>query len=129
MDAFVFTHGGAESLEAFNLRVAKYAEEYDVVGVVSNVIGASLVLSLTLASDGIPSPIVVKPMVMLIAPEHEPTLENALTAVINSVKGLDDPAKETMSLPLELRVHSAPGPGRLGFALLLVAIGEIEEDG
>jgi len=128
MDVFTFTPGGSETLEAFNLRLKKYATDYDVVGVVSGVLGSTLVLSLTLGSDGVFSPVAVQPLVMLITPEYEKSLETALTQVINDVKKLDNPDGEVMSVPLEARCVPCPGEGRLGYILLLTAIGELDPE-
>jgi len=129
MDVFTYTPGGRETLEAFNLRIKEYTSKYDVVGVVSGVLGKTLVMSLTLASDGIASPVVVQPIVFVIPPAYEPVLEDTLTKVVNDIKALDNPEKEVTSLPLEMRTHATPGdPDQLGYAIAIVAVGELDSD-
>ncbi len=127
MDAFTFTPHGVETLEAFNLRLKKYCVDHDVVGVVSSLLGSTLVLSLTLATDGIFAPFILQPIVMMIPTEYEPALETALTQAINDTKKLDNPEGDVMSVPIEVRAITAPSPGHLGYALMLVAVGEMDD--
>jgi len=78
MEAFAYTPGGHETIDSFNMRLAKYALDNNVTGVVSSLLGSTLVLSLALEQD-IPSAILLRPFVALVTKDGVPMLEQALS--------------------------------------------------
>lgn len=127
MDLFTYTPGGHETIDAFNMRLAKYAADQNVTGVQASVIGGTLVLSLAL-DDDIPSPILLRPFVALVAQAGLPTLETALSAVLDAIKAEDKPDEDITSIPIECKVYDAPHAptGMLGYAVFLIGVGELE---
>ena len=127
MDIFTYTPGGVESIDAFNQRLAAYAASNNVTGVVTSLLDTTLVLSLAVADD-LPSPILLRPFVAVIDPTGLNTLETALTNLLTDIKAEDDTDEGVMSVPVECKVYSAPHGGfQAGYAVFLIAIGELEE--
>lgn len=127
MDIFTYTPGGVESIDAFNQRLAAYAASNNVTGVVTSLLDTTLVLSLAVADD-LPSPILLRPFVAVIDPTGLNTLETALTNLLTDIKAEDDADEGVMSVPVECKVYSAPHGGfQAGYAVFLIAIGELEE--
>jgi hypothetical protein len=129
MEAFTYTPGGNENIDSFNMRLAKYSLDNNVVGVVSTLIGSTLILSLTLEQD-LPAVILLRPFVAIVTEDSLPALETALSQVLGQIKAQD--SDDVMSVPVEVRGITAPhAPTRQsGYALFLIAVGEvlIEED-
>lgn len=132
MEVFCFRAGGTEDINAFNSRLADFASKNDITGIVSSVIGTTLVLSLAMAVDGILSHLVVRPVVIEIGAGDEAGLETTLTDIINAAKAEDNPDGEVTSVPLEIKMLPAPfiaGDEQrkvLGYAVLQIVIGEME---
>lgn len=127
MEAFVYTPGGHETIDSFNMRLAKYAVDNNVTGVVSTLVDSTLVLSLALDAD-VPSMILLRPFVAIITEHSIPTLEKELSSVLEQIKAQD--SDDSMSLPVELRCMTAAHPAtkQRGYALFLVAVGDVIED-
>lgn len=129
MDVFCYTPGGAEALDNFNQRLAKYAVDNNIVGVVSSVISSTLVLSLATDKD-VPGMLALRPFVVPLQPDNIPSLEHSLDGILSLMKAEDKPNDGVMSLPVELRVLEAKdsASGQIGYALFLVAIGDLEPE-
>src|SRR4051812_11082247 len=102
MDIFAFTPGGAETLDAFNARLAAYAASNDVAGVRASTLGKTLILSMTLIED-IPAMLLLRPFVAAIPASGVAALETSLTSVLDAIKAEDQPSGEVMSVPVEVR--------------------------
>lgn len=129
MDLFTYTPGGHETIDAFNLRLAKYAADQNVTGVQASIIANTLVLSLATDED-IPSPILLRPFVTLVGQAGLATLETALSAVLDAIKAEDKPDDDITSIPIECKVYDALDvpTGMQGYAVFLIGVGELEHD-
>jgi hypothetical protein len=128
MDIFTYTPGCAETIDAFNQRLAAYAAANSLTAVRGSQIGSTLVLSLA-TFDEVPNPVLVRPFVAIIASDGLPTLETALTELLNTMKAEDDPTNDVYSVPIECRVYAAPHGGvQAGYAVFQIGIGELEDE-
>jgi hypothetical protein len=131
MDIFTYTPGGAEHIDAFNARLAAYAASNNVTGVVVSTINETLVMSVAVVED-IPAALLLRPFVAVLAPGSERSLETALSSLLDKMKAEDQPDNEVapaMSVPVECKVYAAPvDEVQVGYAVFLVAIGELEDD-
>ena len=131
MELFCFSPEGAETIDAFNGRLAAFAAANDVTGIVASVLDSALVLSLTVAED-IPAPLLLRPYVVQLLQGVEPQLELALTGVLNGIRaddGTKTPAGDVItSLPVEVQALTAPSAvhRQLGFAVFKIVVGDLE---
>lgn len=128
MEIFTFTPGGIETIDAFNMRLAKFASEQNVVGVKSSTIGGTLVLSLALDQDLPPAPVLLRPFVGVVGNAGLEALETALTAVLDAMKAQDKPEDDITSVPVECVCLDAPHAptSQQGYAIFLISVGELE---
>ncbi len=131
MELFCFSPDGAETLDAFNARLAAFATANDVTGIVASVLDSALVLSLTVADD-IPAPLLLRPYVVQLLQGVEPQLELALTGVLNGIRADDGTKTPTgdviTSLPVEVQTLTAISAvyKQLGFAVFKIVVGDLE---
>ncbi len=128
MEIFSWLPGGPESLEDFNNRVAEFCEMdgSDVVDIISGLAGPAIVLSLAQADDlAFAPPMVMLPLVIPLAKDDLPRLEDKLGNLIEAIRQQDTP--ERMRVPIAVRTHVSDYTGT-GYAVILVGIGELEPE-
>lgn len=135
MEVFAYDPQGAETLDAFNLRLHQFANGNDVVGVVPTVIGNSLVLSLTLAEDLPMSPVLLQPFVLPILRGQLHVLESYTSTMLATIR--KDNTEDTLRNPVEFRVlpgalagtvgsATAAGDDLMGYGIFFINIGMLE---
>ena len=134
MEIFAFSPDGAETIDAFNGRLAAFAAANNVTGVVSSTLDSALVLSLTLEDD-LFSPVLIRPFVSVLPLGIEARLELELSQMLDVIRAEDgtktSEGDDITSQPIEVKVLNAasvPHKQR-GYAVFLITVGELEMDG
>lgn len=138
-EVFCFTIGGAETIEAFNNRLASYCNENPIVGVVPSVLGGTLMLSLTELEDiPFPLPMAVQPLVLILHPQMLQNLEQVVTDTHKHIRDSYATANKLDKDDAELSIVQTtlhpcsnvehPSLKHTGFAVIVINSYEITND-
>lgn len=127
MEAFVYNAAKPrEEITAFNERLRAYCEENPVVAIAAEMIGPSLVLSLTHAEDL--QVALSNTFGVLVVPISglEDKLEDILTDVLDTIAA--EHRDDAMRIPADIDVVHRPDLPTEGFAVINVINGVLEDE-